>query len=35
VRPPLWRRIAWSVSLGIGGVAALAVAAALFRMWLG
>ena len=32
--PPLHRRIAWFVSLWVAGVAAVAVVAALIRMWL-
>jgi hypothetical protein len=33
--PPVWRRIAWFVSLWAGGVIALALVAGLVRMWLG
>jgi hypothetical protein len=30
----VWRKLAWFVSLWIGGVAAVAVVAGLIRMWL-
>lgn len=32
--PPLHRRLAWFVSLWIGGVAAVALVGALLRLWL-
>lgn len=32
--PPLHRRIAWFVSLWVAGVAAVALIAAIVRMWL-
>jgi hypothetical protein len=32
--PPLHRRLAWFVSLWIAGVAAVALIAALVRLWL-
>ena len=32
--PPLHRRLAWFVSLWVGGVAAVALVAGLLRMWL-
>jgi hypothetical protein len=32
--PPLHRRIAWFISLGVAAVAAVAVVAGLLRMWL-
>jgi hypothetical protein len=32
--PPLWRRLAWFVSLWIAGVAAVGVVAGLLRMWI-
>ena len=33
-RIPVWRRIAWFVSLWIAGVVALALVAGAIRMWL-
>jgi hypothetical protein len=32
---PPWRKLAWFVSLWIAGVVAVALVAALIRMWLG
>jgi hypothetical protein len=32
--PPLHRRIAWFVSLWVGGVAALALVAGIIRWWI-